>query len=90
VLRRRNPKRRIYQKRDFSEENTDKNRIERYDYFESLAEIPSLNEKGEYEYKDYVVSFDVEVYTRQNKFKTYKIKNIDLLPLELTLKYWAQ
>lgn len=59
-----------------------KNRVERYDYFETIAEIPSLNDNGSYEYNNYVVSFDIEVEAALNRFRTYRIKNIELQPIE--------
>ena len=56
------------------------NNVERYDYFETVVSLPS--ETGT---TDYVVSFDTEIYPYENKFRTYKIKNIDLTPLSEVL-----
>lgn len=56
------------------------NNVERYDYFETVVSLPSENGTT-----DYVVSFDTEIYPYENKFRTYKIKNIDLTPLSEVL-----
>ena len=56
------------------------NNVERYDYFETVVSLPS-----EHGTADYVVSFDTEIYPYENKFRTYKIKNIDLTPLSEVL-----
>ena len=61
----------------YNKENAKKQYVTRYDYFET----PIVIELERGNPKEYIASFDVEVYPDKNRFRTYRLNEISLVPL---------